>query len=174
MAYTPTLSKEESATVRRIAWAVKKPMTKTLAAIIKFVTNYLDGDKICTACKDDSRCDSCLFGLGESGGDHDLFNKITIKMESEVTMHVEKINVLVSKKVGKNFCSWSISHGASADLKEDEDYKDIIETLDYELKMMVAKSLPTNFPVHTAVLPGVTGVVKEAEVIPEKEAINVG
>jgi hypothetical protein len=61
MAYTPTLSDESSATLRRISWSVGKPMTKTLNAIIAKLPDYLDKQLICQCCKDHSKCDQCAF-----------------------------------------------------------------------------------------------------------------
>jgi len=43
MAYTPELSQHHSATLRRIAWAT------------------LDPEKVCSACRDKSRCPTCPF-----------------------------------------------------------------------------------------------------------------
>jgi len=51
---------------------------------------------------------------------------------------------LVSKKIGKNFCSWSLSYGATADIEDNEDYTEIISQLDEQLKEMVSENLPTN------------------------------
>jgi len=61
MAYTPELSQKHSGTLRRIAWAANKPMTKTIEQIFNFVGNNLDHRKICDACKDDSFCEDCVF-----------------------------------------------------------------------------------------------------------------
>ena len=35
MAYTPELSQEGSATLRRLAWSLNKPMTQTLEIIVE-------------------------------------------------------------------------------------------------------------------------------------------
>ena len=58
-------------------------------------------------------------------------------------MKVHQVSVLVSKKIGKNYCSWSLSYGASATLDEDEHYTDIITQLDSQLREMVSAALPT-------------------------------
>lgn len=61
MAYTPELSQKHSGTLRLIAWAINKPMTKTIEQVFDLVSKKLSSDKICNACKDDSCCDECVF-----------------------------------------------------------------------------------------------------------------
>ncbi len=63
MAYTPELSRQNSAMLRRIAWGCQMPMTKTLASIFDHLGSTLDKDKICSACKDKSFCRHCSFYL---------------------------------------------------------------------------------------------------------------
>ncbi len=57
-------------------------------------------------------------------------------------MKVNQVSVLVSKKIGKNFCSWSVSYGATADVEE-EHYTEAIAELDTRLREMVSTALPT-------------------------------
>jgi len=40
----------------------------------------------------------------------------TAGISTEVEMKVNQVSVLVSKKIGKNFCSWSLSYGTTARL----------------------------------------------------------
>ena len=61
MAYTPELSQTHSAALRRIAWAMEIPMTKAMVEIFEIVGDALDNDKICSACRDKSFCNDCLF-----------------------------------------------------------------------------------------------------------------
>jgi hypothetical protein len=61
MAYTPELSHSQSATLRRIAWALEKPMTKAMGDIFDYLGHHLDPTKICTSCRDKTRCPDCLF-----------------------------------------------------------------------------------------------------------------
>ena len=61
MAYTPELSQIHSAALRRIAWAMDLPMTKTMVEIFEYVGNALDKNKICSSCRDKSFCSHCLF-----------------------------------------------------------------------------------------------------------------
>ena len=63
MAYTPELSQQHSATLRRIAWAAQMPMTKTMTSIFDHLGATLDKGKICGACKDKSFCGHCDFYL---------------------------------------------------------------------------------------------------------------
>ncbi len=65
MAYTPELNSYQSSTLRRIAWALDQPMTKAMTkamtAIFEYVGNIIDNKRICAACKDKSRCITCVF-----------------------------------------------------------------------------------------------------------------
>jgi len=61
MAYTPELNDSASATLRRLAWALGKPMTKTLNAIFLKLPTLIDQQKVCEMCKDRSACDICGF-----------------------------------------------------------------------------------------------------------------
>ena len=60
MAYTPELSKLHSGALRRIAWMLDKPMTKTLAFILENVE--VDTTKVCERCLYKTMCKECLFG----------------------------------------------------------------------------------------------------------------
>ena len=62
MAYTPELSDAGSATLRRISWAVGKPMTQTMKAIFIKLPSMCDKQKICECCMDQTACGYCGFG----------------------------------------------------------------------------------------------------------------
>jgi hypothetical protein len=61
MAYTPVLSYKHSCTLRRIAWALGIPMTKTIEAVFDYLSRILDSSKVCIACRDKTRCSDCVF-----------------------------------------------------------------------------------------------------------------
>jgi hypothetical protein len=61
MAYTPEFSQKEAAVVRRIAWAMGLPMTKTLSAIVGLAVKCSDHGFLCKSCKDKDFCDECPF-----------------------------------------------------------------------------------------------------------------
>ena len=61
MAYTPELSDTGSATLRRIAWSLGKPMTQTINAIFEYLPKFFDKNEVCRCCKDPSRCNTCKF-----------------------------------------------------------------------------------------------------------------
>ena len=64
MAYTPELSQIGSATLRRLAWYMGKPMTKSLEMVIEFMAVKMAESKpgeICSRCRDDSICEECPF-----------------------------------------------------------------------------------------------------------------
>jgi len=61
MAYTPELTRHHSATLRRIAWAMDVPMTKAIGEVFDYLGSNLDPKKVCSACRDKSKCHSCSF-----------------------------------------------------------------------------------------------------------------
>ena len=61
MAYTPELTRENSCTLRRIAWASRIPMTEAINEVVGIVAEQLDPAKVCALCRDKSRCDRCRF-----------------------------------------------------------------------------------------------------------------
>ena len=52
-------------------------------------------------------------------------------------MKVTEITVLVSKKVSKDFNSWTVSHGVTAELDPGEDWKLAARALGRDLKKLV-------------------------------------
>ncbi len=65
MSYTPELSESASATLRRIAWSLGKPMTMTMNAIFMRIPNLMDRKKVCECCRDPSACNICGFNGSE-------------------------------------------------------------------------------------------------------------
>lgn len=61
MAYTPELSQEYSCTLRRIAWALEKPMTRAIEDVLDYVGKVIDKRQVCQSCRDKSKCSGCLF-----------------------------------------------------------------------------------------------------------------
>ena len=61
MAYTPELSQKHSGTLRRIAWALDRPMTTALEAVFDWVGKAADAEKVCPSCRDKSLCQECVF-----------------------------------------------------------------------------------------------------------------
>lgn len=63
MAYTPELSLKSSQTLRRIAWALDKPMTESLELLVLNFTMFINREKICSKCRDNSICQECVFNV---------------------------------------------------------------------------------------------------------------
>ena len=59
--YTPQFSPLASVSVRRLAWAINKPMTETMDVIIKLIPSIVDPSKVCLSCKDSTKCQGCSF-----------------------------------------------------------------------------------------------------------------
>ena len=60
MAYSPYLSGKYSSTLRRIAWGLNKPMTRTLQIVIKEYTRSIDKAQICKSCRDKTKCNEYI------------------------------------------------------------------------------------------------------------------
>ncbi len=61
MSYTPELSFQSSCTLRRIAWALEIPMTQAIERVFEYMPRILDQQKVCSFCKDKSKCCKCAF-----------------------------------------------------------------------------------------------------------------
>ncbi|MDM8538550.1 hypothetical protein QUF70_17480 [Desulfobacterales bacterium HSG17] len=72
MAYTPELSQNESATLRRLAWFQKSTMVKTLRSMLKETVEKYECDDVCSACKDKSKCGECVFKVEQSTKERSL------------------------------------------------------------------------------------------------------
>lgn len=66
MAYTTELSLRSSSTLRRISWALGVPMTQGIESVFDYLPRFLDRSKVCTACRDRSRCSDCVFNFKTS------------------------------------------------------------------------------------------------------------
>lgn len=70
MAYTPELSIQSSSTLRRIAWGINLPMTKTIELIFEYLPKILDKEKICSGCRDKTKCQDCEFNSPQNQIQH--------------------------------------------------------------------------------------------------------
>ena len=69
MAYTPELTMKSSCTLRRIAWALDMPMTKAMEKVFEHLPVILDSEKVCQACRDQSKCSNCGFNSAKQNQD---------------------------------------------------------------------------------------------------------
>jgi hypothetical protein len=77
--YVPKLSEQSLCRLRRFAWAANRPMTKTLDAVIGYIARRIDQQAVCTACRDNSRCDICgLEALRKTAGQAAKSRKINL------------------------------------------------------------------------------------------------
>ncbi len=65
MAYTPNLNARHSRTLRRIAWALDKPMTETIQEIIEHIASIANKKDVCAACRDKTACKDCAINNPE-------------------------------------------------------------------------------------------------------------
>ena len=59
--YTPHFSDMASISVRRLAWAMNKKMPATVDFMLRLIPSIIDPAKVCLACQDKTRCQSCTF-----------------------------------------------------------------------------------------------------------------
>ena len=59
--YTPQFSPLASISVRRLAWALGKPMPAAVDHMVRLLPSLVDPSKVCLSCQDRSRCSSCAF-----------------------------------------------------------------------------------------------------------------
>ena len=53
--YTPRFTSLPSITIKRFAWAIGKPMTKTISIIARLLPYMVNLEKVCKACKAKSK-----------------------------------------------------------------------------------------------------------------------
>jgi len=63
--YTPKLSSDANLAVRRLSWYLKKPMTKTIEAVLRILPYLFDAEKVCKSCKIKDKCEYCFFHYPE-------------------------------------------------------------------------------------------------------------
>lgn len=59
--YSPQFSQLAAVSVRRLAWALGKPMPKAVDHMVRLLPSIVDPSKVCLSCKDTSRCACCAF-----------------------------------------------------------------------------------------------------------------
>jgi hypothetical protein len=59
--YTPQFSDQASVTIRRLAWALDLPMTKTIDVLISEISLIFSEADICSKCRDKTKCKMCGF-----------------------------------------------------------------------------------------------------------------
>jgi recombinational DNA repair protein RecR len=59
--YSPQFSALAAVSVRRLAWALGKPMPEAVDHMVRLLPSLVDPSKVCLSCLDRSRCSSCVF-----------------------------------------------------------------------------------------------------------------
>ena len=59
--YSPQFSAIAAVSVRRLAWALGKPMPAAVDHMVQLLPSLVDPSKVCLSCQDRSRCSSCVF-----------------------------------------------------------------------------------------------------------------
>jgi hypothetical protein len=59
--YTPQFSDTATVSVRRLAWALKKSMPKTVDPMVSLMPSLVEPSKVCLACQDQTKCHACIF-----------------------------------------------------------------------------------------------------------------
>ena len=59
--YSPQFSQLAAVSVRRLAWAMNKPMPATVDIMVKLLPSIVNPSKVCLLCKDKQACNVCTF-----------------------------------------------------------------------------------------------------------------
>jgi hypothetical protein len=59
--YSPQFSEVSAVSVRRIAWALEMNMGQAVEKIVCCLPAIIKPEKVCSACKDKTKCASCVF-----------------------------------------------------------------------------------------------------------------
>jgi hypothetical protein len=59
--YSPEFSELAAVAIRRLAWAMGANMRQAVDAIVLCLPKSINADKVCAACKDNSKCTACIF-----------------------------------------------------------------------------------------------------------------
>jgi recombinational DNA repair protein RecR len=59
--YSPQFSEKATVSVRRLAWAMGKPMPAAVDLMVRLLPSILDPAKVCLSCKDTTKCQACIF-----------------------------------------------------------------------------------------------------------------
>jgi hypothetical protein len=62
--YSPDFSELAAVAIRRLAWAMGGNMGQAVDAVISLLPSNIDSEKICPACKDNTKCKACIFKAG--------------------------------------------------------------------------------------------------------------
>ena len=71
--YSPQFSAMAAVSVRRLAWAINKPMPAAVDFIIRQLPSIVDPAKICQVCKDSTKCKACTFCFHETPQEQAVF-----------------------------------------------------------------------------------------------------
>jgi hypothetical protein len=59
--YSPQFSQLAAVSVRRLAWAMGKPMPAAVEFMVKLMPSIVEPSRVCLSCKDQSGCQACAF-----------------------------------------------------------------------------------------------------------------
>jgi hypothetical protein len=62
--YSPNFSELAAVSIRRLAWAMGSNMGQAVDAIVLLLPSSINTEKVCSACKDKSKCTACTFKCG--------------------------------------------------------------------------------------------------------------
>jgi hypothetical protein len=59
--YSPQFSGLAAVSVRRLAWAMGKPMPAAVDLMVRLLPSIVDPSKVCLSCQDNTKCQGCIF-----------------------------------------------------------------------------------------------------------------
>jgi predicted hydrocarbon binding protein len=63
--YSPSFSELAAVSVRRLAWAMNKNMGLAVDLMVLLLPASIKSEKVCAACKDNTKCPACIFKAGK-------------------------------------------------------------------------------------------------------------
>lgn len=77
--YSPNFSELAGVSVRRLAWAMGVSMPATVNIMVRLMPLIVDRAKVCLACKDKTKCKSCIFDTPPAQQEQDVLAHLTPK-----------------------------------------------------------------------------------------------
>ena len=83
--YTPQFSPMASVSVRRLAWAMGVSMPVAVNIIVRLLPNIVNPLKVCSLCKDKTKCQGCSFHIKEQAQQQDYLSMFTQKEQNAIS-----------------------------------------------------------------------------------------
>ena len=59
--YSPPFSQLAAVSIKRLSWSMGKPMSAAVDLMVRLLPSMVQSAKICMDCKDNTKCQACIF-----------------------------------------------------------------------------------------------------------------